>query len=1080
MIASDTKLPNALTMPGALSPQASPWQWVTAVRGLTAGWLAGFRGQRQAEVVRKVRQLRLELALEDWSDTDLRREMTAIRVAFSETQHPPDHVRCLVTAFAIVDESVRRRLGPWRIFTGSTPPSSFENCFQASHGRLDLRDLSPSERVVSEALHQVKAAGSGRYGSDHLFPADFYRALSLLDTTGSLLFQPTDEQLSAGLHLLENRVVEMQAGEGKTVAIAFAAIAHALKGQRVHIITANDYLAERDSRLLAPVYRSLGFSAGSILEAMDGAERRAAYQCDIVYGALREFGFDFLRDRLATRVEDTVQPPLGVAIVDEADQALVDEADTPLIISGPPVAQLRPWARVQKAVGELAQEQHDIAAQYLLQLNNLGPKDPSYGRLMCLGLLADPHCTDLQRIARANPGSYRRGMDEVYPDGGDAPDATLTASLLYVIDRNERFVTLTEKGIDFLSTRLGDFCPAAGPEDHASGQADRLSRRVARQLALANQVYQSLRANLLLERDVHYVVTDDTVILLDQNSGRTRPDNTYQFGLQQAVEAREGVTVHPDCETLAQTSVQDFASRYHFLAGITGTAIAAADEFKRRYSLGATTIQPSQPSQRVDLPSRIFASEKEKIQAIVEEVSWCRRIGRPVLVGTGSVNYSIKLGRALSEAGIGHRVLNAVRSHEEADIVRNAGVLSAVTVATNMAGRGTDIVLDPNLNEELLTRWSAFVTEEAVADRLPLRIKCGSGAEADLLEAALADSPGISASRNISNHENVIFVSTTSGELASGIKVGAPEREFGLGLHVISAEFNRFPRVALQLKGRSGRQGLFGSTRSMLSWEDPALLSLGQTRPALRLCQQEDSGGRIYWEGRAVENYIQRRQESAEQEAAQRRSVAADFASLIDAQSAAFYQFRQDFRVGPSVLELVPDLLPKRASRLVLEHFPNLDAANYLQDFKDLEREAAQRYRVDLGALYGVSLADVPEQIAGRMRAALVLLEQNYGRSDLDALARTLCIETCDEFWRQHLADLHQSVFSSVLNGYGHKSAVADYIIHATELWESFSDDLWDTVCSRLLTLPLPAVSRSIDAPQGCEDIHNELFSLIR
>ena len=266
----------------------------------------------------------------------------------------------------------------------------------------------------------------------------------------------------------------------------------------------------------------------------------------------------------------------------------------------------------------------------------------------------------------------------------------------------------------------------------------------------------------------------------------------------------------------------------------------------------------------------------------------------------------------------------------------------------------------------------------------------------------------------------------------------------------------------------------------MLSWEDPALLSLGQARPALLHCQREDAGGRIYWEGRAVENYIHKRQENAEQEAAQRRSVAADFASLIDAQNAAFYRIRQDFLVGPSVLELLPDLLLKRASRLVLEHFPNLDAANYLQGFKDLEREAAQRCRVDLGSLYGVSLADVPEEIAARMRAALILLEQNYGRRELDSLARTLCIESCDEFWRQHLADLHQSVFSSVLNGYGHKSAVADYIIHAADLWDGFTDDLWDTICSRLLTLPLPAVSSEIAAPQEREEIHKELLSLIR
>ena len=484
MIASDTKPFNGPARAVAPSPQASLWQWLRGAGYPAARWLSHFRGQSPPHLVKRVRRARFDLALEDWSDSDLRREMDSVRAAFSETltpSDPADRVNRLVAALAIVDESIRRRLGLWSLFTDPARFPSFGACFEASQGRLEFDELSHNEKAVTEAMMRVETVGNGRFGPDLMFPACLYRALASLDTGGSLLFQPTDQQLLAGMHLLDNRVVEMRAGEGKTVAIAFAAIAHALAGRQVHIITANDYLADRDCRLLAPVYRSLGFSSGAILEAMDGSERRDAYQCDIVYGALREFGFDFLRDRLVARVEDVVQTPLGVAIVDEADQALVDEADTPLIISGPPLPQYRPWARVQSAVGELVREQQEIARQYLRQLHSLAPDDRAYGRMLSLGLLADPHSKDLQRLARGNPGSYRRGMGELYPDGGDTLDAALTANLLYVVDLHQRFVTLTEGGVDFLSSRLGEFCPASnpngkvvqglGPSDEESGPA---------------------------------------------------------------------------------------------------------------------------------------------------------------------------------------------------------------------------------------------------------------------------------------------------------------------------------------------------------------------------------------------------------------------------------------------------------------------------------------------------------------------------------------------------------------------------------------------------------------------------------
>ena len=678
--------------------------------------------------------------------------------------------------------------------------------------------------------------------------------------------------------------------KGKTVAIALAAIAHAAQGETVHVLTTNDYLAQRDCQLLAPVYGALGFSTAAIVEPMDGIERAPAYRCDIVYGTLREFGFDYLRDNLSARPQERVQTPLQVAIVDEADQALVDQADTPLIISGGPVSQGQQWRRVQRAVGELTSSQRAQAQQYLQDMSLGNPSSKSWGISLVLATLADPDHPEVRRLAGANPRAYRLGLGAIYPDGGDVPDEVLTSQLFYLVDGNQRFVTLTDRGLDFLSLRLGNVFDAPHGSSYQASAERRPSRREQRGLELANQVYQSLRANLLLKRDVDYLVADDSIALLDQYTGRTKPDNTYRFGLQQAVEAKEGVTVQPHRPSLAQISVPGFAAKYQSLAGITGTAVPATEEFQRRYGLAPVAIAPSQPSQRTDLPTRIYESQQAKLAALVEEVAGCQQVGRPVLVGVRTVEASMGISQTLKSAGIRHRLLNAVTGDEEASIVRCAGELGAVTVATHMAGRGTDIVIEGNLDEGVLDGWVAWLSRRVKAAPHPVQIRCNSAAEADLLAARVAGCPELTLGRFPGAKGLVLEVAASAGEqMHRSDTQGLGPAEFGLGLHVISAEYNRFPRVAAQLRGRSGRQGVFGSTRMLLAWDDPQLLPLGHRQPKLTGCQQTDAGNRKYWEGEPVERFVERLPAEAEQESANRRGLASDFAAVIDAHSAKYY-----------------------------------------------------------------------------------------------------------------------------------------------------------------------------------------------
>ncbi len=1042
-------------------------------------WPASGR-QRKQEVVQEIRRSRSRLQVQDLSDFRLKEALQSIKTEVESSSGRPGAADYVPSVFAIVDECIRRKLGAWRLFNNPRRQADFGDCFKVANGEPNAAKLDSEEINIVHAIKLARSASPGRYGLDLQFPASFYQAMEGKDAERNFRYDPTDEQLLAGVLLLEGKVVEMQAGEGKTVAIAFAAVMHAVLGRSVHILTANDYLAERDCRLLAEVYHSLGFSVDAILDAMDDVERKAAYKCDIVYGTLRQFGFDYLRDNLARGRQEVIQPLLQVAIVDEVDQALIDEADTPLIIAGAPVGNSQPLHRVNRAVAGMVARQEDLASEYLTTLRDTDPSHASFATLVCLGLLASPRNEQLRRLALIYPRSYRRGMAGLYPNGNDSPDESLTGGLYYIADPQENLVTLTEKGMAFLEGQLGDFNVATSRNEVDASLEGQLSRRAMRRLDLANQVYQSLRAHLILVQDVDYMVADGSVFLLDKYTGRLKPDNSYQDGLQPALQAKVGVAVEPDHESLAQISVQGFVCRYPSLAGTTGTASDASEEFWRRYSLKVASVPTTYPPKRSDLATRIYLTEENRTAAIVAEVVSCNLLGRPVLAGVQTVEQSWKLSQALQSAGIGHQVLNAVNSFKEAEIVRTAGNFGAVTVATNMAGRGTDIVLAADLDRDVLRQCVARVRSRMAGDCPHVRIRCNSKTEGQLLRESLLALPGlvVAAEDQQGCYSLVVSLENAPSNPDKGIGF-IPTLEFGLGLHVVSSEFNQFPRVALQLKGRSGRQGNFGSSRALLSWDDQSLFSLGKRGPNLDRCRKVDNGGRTYFEGKEVERFIRSRQIEAETEAAHRRSVLGDYSAVVDEHSAAYYEMRGQLLNKANPAENLPIFVADTARRLVESHFPGMDSIDYAKQFANLSEDARHMFEVDLSSLRGVALDEVPHRLADQLMEMLEVRRAHIGIEGFNELARQLLLECGDEAWLQHRKILRRSVFSSVAASIGHKSAVADYIIHAAEQWDRFQETLSDLFLSSILTFPLQTVTRVSDEKAEDSELSREIGQLV-
>ena len=1016
----------------------------------------------------------------------------------------------LPMVFAIVNEAVSRRQGAWRFFDPTTGPTMDQRCLQAHHTLADRishthdyeraagewaangttcwedfdqavtpvlarQGLDLGERVLVGALLFVRQRSQAEYTANILLPAAFYQTLQAHDECGELAFQVTDEQILAGILLYQGKIVEMNAGEGKTVAAVFPAVLHAVHGRTVHVITANDYLAGRDADWLAPVFESLGLSVSAVLEVMDESERRFAYGKDIVYGALREFGFDFMRDNLKLDPAETVQRALDVAIVDEADHALIDEANIPLIISGGSGTTPKIPAKLRTAVEQLVDLQSAVVSSMERELECVEPRSKAGLLLLAKLHLAGPDSAVLRQRFAAGPGCLKLVRRTIAACRVDDEYDSLTGDLCYWIDDDGRSLCLTDKGQDFIESRLGPlFEDLALQEQLSSVQADaglplalrrkelnKLNRQLARRQDRMHQVVRMLWGYVLLKRDVDYLVRDDRIVLIDKYTGRGRPDTRYHHGLQAALETKEGVPVQPEHEVLGRISVSGFMSQYGDVSGMTGTAMSAKSEFKRAYGLDVVAVPPAQPIKRTDLEPRIYGNTKDKLQAIIDDVRSGHQMGRPVLIGAHSIDECAAISQLLKRDGIEHNLLNAANDLEEERVISEAGRYGAVTVATDMAGRGTDIILEKGLDRRIAGSYAALVVGLLAQGAGGVTLRCSTNEAAELLAeiiqaAIVTDTIGCSVATSQHDGSTDVIVSDRS-ESAPGDAVSL---DFGLGLYVIGAGNSDNARVDHQLKGRSGRQGDFGASRFFLSSEDSLLKLAGDAGPASSPATfpsadtRFDSAGRAFREGRPLTRHLEKLQRDAEKNAEARRALIEQYTRVLEAQSFVYYRARKDILRMESFQPFLCRLVAAKAGQLAQRYFPGLLVDDYTRQFDGLLEELAIDYKVDASGMRGLDLNRMKYEIADLIEARLDQSRARFTGQEFEKLGKLLYLQTGDEVWRDHMAHTQSLILGAQLCGHNGRAGLAAYTLASFESYENFQDRTADLFLPRLTAFP--------------------------
>jgi len=529
---------------------------------------------------------------------------------------------------------------------------------------------------------------------------------------------PFDVQLIGGIVLHSGRIAEMATGEGKTLVATLPTYLNALAGKGVHVVTVNDYLAARDAEWMGEVYRELGLTVGCLQHGQTQSERRAQYACDITYGTCSEFGFDYLRDNgMATTPEDQVQRGHFFAIIDEVDSILIDEARTPLIISGPVTISTHQFDKYKSVIDGLVRKQNGLCTDWANQAKAKGEAGdlPGAGRLLYRVKLGSPRNKLLLKF-QEDP-AMRRAIDdaelEMYQDTRRTELYKTKEEMYFSIDERNSEADLSEMGRTFLNPNDPNFflVPDLITKNHdietnrALSEEEKLKEKQVAQADYEDasqrihNISQLLRAYCVFEKDVHYVVQENKVMIVDEYTGRLMPGRRWSDGLHQAVEAKEGVQIDRETQTLATITIQNYFRLYEKLGGMTGTAETEANEFKDIYRLGVVVIPTNQPCVRVDADDMIFKTRREKLNALIEEIKKRNAVGQPMLVGTASVESSEIISRMLRRENIPHSVLNAKQHQQEAEIVTRAGERGAVTIATNMAGRGTDIKLSAGVAE---------------------------------------------------------------------------------------------------------------------------------------------------------------------------------------------------------------------------------------------------------------------------------------------------------------------------------------------------------------------------------------------
>ena len=741
-----------------------------------------------------------------------------------------------------------------------------------------------------------------------------------------------DVQLIGGMALHEGRIAEMRTGEGKTVMATLAAYLNALSGGAVHIVTVNDYLARRDARWMGPIYEALGMTVGVVQSGQDREAKRVAYAADITYGTNNEFGFDYLRDNMAFTAADKVQRSLDFAIVDEVDSILIDEARTPLIISGPAEASTDLYQKINRLAPRLTQQEKVEAA--------------------------------LPRVIA--------GEEAEREDTGD-----------FFVDEKNRQVELTERGHEFVERELKRL-KLLGEDD---------SLYAASNLGLLHHVQAALKAHFLFRRDVDYMVQDGEIVIVDEHTGRAMPGRRWSEGIHQAVEAKEGVAIRSETQTLASTTFQNYFRLYGKLSGMTGTADTEAFEFRQIYGLQVLVIPTHMPMVREDFNDHIYLTIDEKYDAIVEDINEATEAGRPVLVGTASIESSERLSKELDGRKLRHSVLNAKQHEREAEIVAQAGRPGVVTIATNMAGRGTDIVLGGN--------W------EAEVDAL--------GEEPDESKVAAIKSAWQE------RHDQVI--------------------EAG-GLHIIGTERHESRRIDNQLRGRSGRQGDPGSSRFYLSLEDDLMRIFASERMRGLMSNLGLEKGEAIEAG-MVNRSIEKAQRRVEGRNFDLRKNLLEYDDVANDQRQVIYQQRNELMAADEIGDMIEEIRGEVIDDVIGEYIPP-ESIIEQWDIDGLEQalatdfNSAQPVARWLDEDEDLAEDDLRERIAASVTAEYEAKEKEWTARGIDMrqVEKQLMLQVLDQRWKEHLATMDHLRQGIHLRAYAQKQPKQEYKRESFELFQ--------------------------------------------
>ena len=757
-----------------------------------------------------------------------------------------------------------------------------------------------------------------------------------------------DVQLIGGMALHRGRIAEMRTGEGKTLMATLPAYLNALPAEGVHVVTVNEYLAQRDAEWMGPIYRFLGLSVGVIRNSQSSEEKRAAYRCDITYGTNNEFGFDYLRDNLAFRLEDRVQRQLAFAIVDEVDSILIDEARTPLIISGP------------------AEEGVDT----YVAINNLVP-----------------------RLERGET------IEKTATSAFSAAETDSTGD--YTVDEKQRQVHLTEIGhekVEALMIEAGLLRDGESLYDPAN-------------IRLMHHLNAAPRAHAIYKRDVEYIVRGGEVIIVDEFTGRTMPGRRWSDGLHQAVEAKEGVRVREENQTIASITFQNYFRLYKKLSGMTGTADTEAPEFMQIYGLEVNVIPTHRPMVRKDHADLVHLTQADKFKAIVEDIRDCASRAQPVLVGTTSIETSELLSGVLKKENIAHEVLNAKQHEREAQIVAQAGRPGAVTIATNMAGRGTDIVLGGSLEAEL----HALPDTATEADRE--RVK----------------------SEWQARHDQA---------LAAG------------GLHIIGTERHESRRIDNQLRGRSGRQGDPGSSRFYLSMEDNLMRIFGDPNFTKRLLSAAGMKEGEVIESRMLSRRIEMAQRKVESHNFDIRKQLLLFDDVANDQREVIYQQRTEIMGAADTATAVRGIQEDVLARVLDEALPrNVPHEDW--DLDGLRDSIRKDFATDVdpkGWLAAEPDLDEPtlrKRLQDAVAANYNAKAERYGAELMHQLEKDIMLRTLDQHWREHLAAMDYLRQGIHLRSYAQKDYRYEYKREAYELFSSMLDRVKFDTASVLMRIEI-------------------------